>query len=192
VQRVSQRQGGAEAEMSMLFADIRGSTTLAEGMSPTEFRQVIDRFYKATTAVLIRSEALIDKLVGDEVVAYFIQGLAGPEHARKAIEAAIEILKVTGHDDPNGPWVPVGAGVHTGIAFFGTVGSNDGVTDVTALGDAVNASARLASVAATGELLVSEAALTAAQWNFHGLEEHDLELKGRSESLKVRVIRLPE
>ena len=79
----------------MLFADIRGSTTLAEGMSPTEFRQVIDRFYKATTAVLIRSEALIDKLVGDEIVAYFIQGLTGREHARKAIEAAIEI-QVTG------------------------------------------------------------------------------------------------
>ncbi len=99
---------------------------------------------------------------------------------------------MTGHDDPDGPWVPVGAGVHTGNAFFGTVGSNEGVTDVTALGDAVNASARLASAAATGELLVSEAAISAAQWDVYGLEERDLELKGRSESMKVRVIRLPK
>ncbi len=175
----------------MLFADMRGSTALAEGMSPAEFHQVINRFYKAATAVLIRSKALIGKLVGDEVVAYFLPGLAGREHAKKAIKAAKGVLEVTGHNDPEGPWIPVGAGVHTGIAFFGTVGANEAVTDITALGDAVNASARLASVAAASELLISEAAYKAAQLNIAGLPERDLDLKGRAQPLKVRSVQYP-
>ena len=158
---------------------------MAEGMRPAEFHQVIDRFYQATTAVLIRSEELIDKLVGDEVVAYFIPGLAGVEHAKKAINAAKQILEVTGHNEPEGPWIPVGAGVHTGTAFFGTVSTKAAITDITALGDAVNASARLSAAAAAGELLISEAAYQAARLNLKGLEERNLELKGRAAPLKV-------
>jgi adenylate cyclase len=186
---MSRRQGGAEVEITMLFADVRGSTTLAEGMTPAEFRNLINRFYKASSAELIRSEAIIDRLVGDEVVGYFVPGFAGEEHASKAVESAKAILEVTGHGDSEGPWIPVGAGVHTGTAFLGTVGSAEGVTDFTALGDAVNAAARLASMAATGELLVSEAAYSAAAMDIRGLEERNLILKGRLEPLKVVVIR---
>ncbi len=68
-------QGGAEIEISMLFADIRGSTTLAEGMSATEFKRLIDRFYQVTTKIFIQSDAMIDKLIGDEVVAFSCQVL---------------------------------------------------------------------------------------------------------------------
>ena len=100
---MSRRQGGAEVEITMLFADVRGSTTLAEGMTPAEFRNLINRFYKASAAVLIRSEAIIDRLVGDEVIGYFIPGLAGQEHASKAVESAQAILDVTGHGDSEGP-----------------------------------------------------------------------------------------
>ncbi len=74
---MSQRQGGAEIEITMLFADVRGSTILAEGMTPAEFRNLINRFYKASSTELIRSEAMIDRLVGDELVGYFVPGIAG-------------------------------------------------------------------------------------------------------------------
>lgn len=185
---MSKRPGGAEVEISMVFADVRGSTTLAEGMSPAEFRHLINRFYTETTAVLIKYEAVIDRLVGDQAVGYFIPGLAGQDHARKAIEAGQEILVKTGHSMPGGPWIPVGAGVHTGIAFVGTVGSEDGITDFTALGDSVNAGARLASVADVGELIISETAFSAAGMENEGLEERDLELKGRAGKLKSKVI----
>lgn len=94
----------------------------------------------------------------------------------------------TGHDNPDGPWIPVGTGVHTGRAFVGTVGSQDGVTDFTALGDSVNTAARLASTAGAGELLVSESAYLAAEMKVEGLEERNLSLKGRTEKQKVRVI----
>ena len=78
-------QGGAEIELSMVFADIRGSTTLAEQMSNREFKDLIDRFYQVTTEILIRSDAIIDKLMGDEVTAFFVPGMAGQNYVTKAV-----------------------------------------------------------------------------------------------------------
>ena len=186
---MSKRPGGAEVDISMVFVDVRGSTPLAEGMSPVDFRNLINRFYTESTAVFIKYEAVIDRLVGDQAIGYFIPGLAGKDHARKAVEAAREILIATGHSETEGPWIPVGAGVHTGIAFVGTVGSEEGVTDFTALGDSVNAGARLASVALEGELIISEAAYSAAGMELEGLEKRELELKGREQKLISYVIK---
>jgi adenylate cyclase len=183
-------QGGIEVELSLLFADIRGSTTIAEQMSVAEFSRLINRFYKAATEVMIRSDALIDKLIGDEVTGLYIPAYAGPQHARRAIEAALEILRATGHGEQNGPWIPVGAGVHTGIAYVGAVGSSEGVVDITALGDAPNVGARLASQAGPGELLVSEEALRAAGMDGEAFERRMLQLKGRKEAIGVRVMRV--
>jgi adenylate cyclase len=104
-------QGGAEVELSMLFADIRGSTQLAEGMSASEFSRLINQFYVTASKVLESSDAWIDKLIGDEVAAFFFPGFTGPQHARQAVEAAQELLSATGHDSRDGPWVPVGVGV---------------------------------------------------------------------------------
>ena len=183
-------QGGAEVELSMLFADIRGSTNLAEGMSATEFKKLIDRFYQVSTNIFINTDAMIDKLIGDEVTAFYIPGLAGQDHARLAIEAAEKLLIQTGHGDSNRPWVPVGVGVHTGIAFVGAVGTSDGMVDVTALGDAVNIAARLASQAKSGEILLSEETLRAAKLDSSKMEKRSLELKGKSAPFDVRVMQV--
>lgn len=113
---VREYPGGAEIEISMLFADVRGSTALAENRSPAEFSSLINRFYEAATDALLASDALIDRLIGDEVGGIYVPDIAGPEHAQKAVEAALEILQVTGHGDPEGPWIPAGAGVHTGLS----------------------------------------------------------------------------
>jgi adenylate cyclase len=184
-------RGGAEVEISMLFADVRGSTTLAEGMAPIEFSHLIDRFYRAVTDILIESRAWIEKLIGDEVTGLFIPGFAGPQHARLAVEAAQAILQATGHGRPAGPWIPVGVGVHTGTAYVGAVGKEGGMTDITALGDAVNTAARLAANAGPGEILVSEQAWKAAGpgLGIEGAEVRQLQLKGRSEPVEVRVLR---
>ena len=182
--------GGAEVNMAMLFADVRGSTTLAEAMRATEFSQLIDRFYKSAAEVLIRSDALIEKLMGDEVTGLYFPGFAGPDYVRRAIEAARDLLQVTGHADPQGPWIPVGVGVHSGSAFAGAVGSKDSVTEFTALGDAVNTAARLASQAGSGEIIISEDACMAAQVDTTRWEQRRLGLKGRSEPVNVRVIHI--
>jgi len=173
----------------MFFADVRGSTTLAEQMSPLEFSGLMNRFYTVATDVLVKTDAMVDRLMGDEVIGLYIPGLAGQEHARKAIKAAQSLLHLTGHRDLKGPWLPVGIGVHTGLAWVGVVGgADDNPTDFTALGDNVNIAARLASNASQGEVLISEATYKAAQIDNDELEVRDLELKGKSELVRVRVL----
>lgn len=158
-------------------------------MSATEFSRLMNRFYSVATDVLIKTDAFIDKLVGDEVMAVFLPILAGEEHARKATQAARELLQATGHGDPGGPWVPVGVGVHTGAAFFGTVTGAEGTfSDLTALGDSVNVAARIASKARPGEALISDATHAAAGLDLGDLEQRQLELKGKSELWGVRVV----
>jgi adenylate cyclase len=179
--------GGAEIELTLLFADIRGSTGLAEQTSAAVFSALLNRFYGAANRVLINSDALVDKLVGDEVIGLFLPAI-GPDHPRKAALAARDLLLATGHSDPKGPWVPVGVGVHTGTAYVGAVGSNSTVTDFTALGDAVNVTARLASVAAAGEVLISETSYPGARDDLGELELRQLEVKGRDAPIDVRVL----
>ena len=181
--------GGAEVELSLLFADVRGSTTLAEQLRATEFAERMNRFFKAGTEALIRTDALIDKFMGDQVIGLYVPGFAGPDHARLALRAARELLRATGHQDRGGPWLPIGVGVHTGIAYVGTVGSEGTVSDVTVLGDAANIAARLASAAGQGEVLVTEQACTAAGVRRDDLERRSLQLKGRSAPVGVRVLR---
>jgi len=183
--------GGAEVEISMLFADVRGSTAIAETMSPTKFSLLMNRFYAAAAHVLVNTGAWIDKLVGDEIIGLYIPSFAGPDHAGQALKGAKELLRATGHTDDKGPWLPVGVGVHTGSPFMGVVGSAH-VTAVTAIGDPMNTTARLAALAAPGEILVSEAASNAARADTKGLEARDLELKGRTESIRVHVMRVVE
>ena len=183
--------GGAEIVLTMLFADVRGSTTLAEQMSAREFSQLMNRFYTVASQVLIKTDALVDRLMGDEVIGLYIPGFAGQEHPRRAIEAAQELLDLTGHRSSKGPWLPVGVGVHTGSAYVGVVGSDkDHPTDFTALGDNVNVTARLASQAGPGEILISEAAYSASRLDLGELEQRELELKGKSEKTEVRVLRI--
>jgi adenylate cyclase len=183
-------QGGAEIETSLLFADVRGSTALAERSSPAEFSKLINRFYQVTTRELFKRNGMVEKLIGDEVTAFFVPGFSGEGHARDAVTAAEQILVATGHRDPAGPWVPVGVGVHTGIAFVGAVTRDDGVSDIVILGDAVNTAARLASEAGPGEVVVSDAAMAKSGYGAQQLERKRLTLKGRTQSIDVRILKI--
>ena len=182
--------GGAEIEISMLFVDVEDSSGLAERMTAAGFGGLMNCFYATATDVLIRTDAVIDKLVGDEVIGLYLPIFTGADHARPAVQAAGEFLAATGHADGR-PWLSVGIGVHTGVAFVGTVSGAEGsVSDITALGDNVNVTARLASLAAPGEALISESAYTAGGAHLEDLERRVLELKGKSEPVAVRVLRV--
>ncbi len=187
---VKAHEVGLELQLTMLFADVRGSTSLAEEVGASGFHQLINRFYKASTEVLVNSEALIDKLVGDQVIGLYVPGIAGPEYTRKAVAAARTLLEMTGHADSDGPWIPVGVGIHTGIAYVGAVGSSDSVSDITVLGDAANITARLSAQAGPGEILVSEGSCRLAELELENCQTRTLALKGRVEPVDVRVIRV--
>ncbi len=136
------------------------------------------------TDILVHSDAWIEKLAGDEVSALYVPGFAGSDYTAKAIRAARALLAATRREQ-----IPTGIGVHKGVAFVGSVGSRGGMVEFTALGDAVNTAARLASVAGPGELLVSEEALEHAAVAADGFERRVLALKGRSAPVSVRVLR---
>jgi adenylate cyclase len=180
--------GGAEIECSFLFADVRGSTAMAEGMSSASFRGLLDRFYGAASSVVFDHDGSVDKFVGDELVAIFFPLLSGERHVARAVDAARAVLRVTGHDHPGGPWLPLGAGVHTGPAWVGAVG-DDAHTELTALGDTVNTTARLAAAAAPGEIIVSAVAARAADLD-PALPERLLELKGKQDPTAVVSLRV--
>jgi adenylate cyclase len=179
--------GGAEIEASFLFADVRGSTAMAETISATAFRRQLNRFYEVASRVLVDHDGIVDKFVGDEVVGLFIPALTRNAHAARAIEAARALLVGTGHADPGGPWLPIGIGVGTGIAFIGSVGEPP-VTAMTALGDIVNTTARLASAAAKGEILVGASTAAAGSLDTTAVERRDLDLKGKAETTAVYVL----
>lgn len=179
--------GGVELELTMLFADVRGSTALAESMSPIRYSQLISRFFAVAAETLIRSDALLDRLVGDQVIGMYVPGFAGEDHRRRAIGAAKDLLLATGHGTAAGPWIPVGVGVHTGVAFVGSVGADGQATDITVLGDPPNVTARLSSAAGAGEILISEAAYVPGPED-PPLERRELMLKGKSEPVMVNVM----
>ena len=176
--------GGHEVEMSMLFADVRGSTALSEKMTATEFSRLINRFYIETTNAIIEEDGVVEKLAGDAVAAFWGAGIAGRDYVARTIRAAQSILSIMDREK-----IPVGIGVHAGVAYFGAMGSADGLVNISAIGDEVNAAARLASKAAAGEIIVSETALKQTNVDGNNLESRSLELKGISQPVVVRVMR---
>ena len=175
--------GGAEVEMSMLFADVRGSTALSEQMSPMDFSRLINRFYVDSTNAIIEEDGLVEKLAGDSVAAFWGAGFAGPNYVQRTLNVARNMSRMMVQRR-----IPVGIGVHTGIAYFGSMGAADGLVDIAAIGDEVNLAARLASKAAAGEIIVSEQALEKAGTDGSELESRSLELKGIRGPVMVRVI----
>jgi adenylate cyclase len=181
---------GATIPITLLFADIRGSTGIGERLSPSEFRSYLDRFYRIGSDAILAFDGLVDKTVGDEIIGLFFGGVSGPGHAQAALAAGERLLARVGATDatPMGP-IPVGAGIHSGEAYVGTTGSPGAPEDFTAVGDVVNATARLASAAAAGELLLSVDAARAAGRPGDDVEHRQLDLRGRQESLEVLVLR---
>ena len=181
---------GAEIPISLLFADVRGSTGIGERLSPTDFRTFLGHFYEIGSKAILGHDGLVDKLVGDEIIGLFFGGVTGPHHAAAAIAAGRELIERVGRSDatPSGP-IPLGGGVHTGIAYVGPTGPAGAVFDFTALANVVNTTARLASAAAAGELLVSVEVATEAEAATTGLERRTLDVRGREATIEVLVVR---
>jgi adenylate cyclase len=184
-----QKQGvqGAEIPVSLLFADIRGSTAIGERLSATEYRAFLDRFYRPASDAVLDNGGLVDKFVGDEVIGLFFRGVSGDDHTGAAVAAGRQLLARAATDGAP-ETIPVGAAVHTGEAFVGSTATDDLISDFTALGDVVNTTARLAGEAGAGELLVSVEAAAAAAIETSQLERRSVAVRGRSEGADVVVL----
>ena len=171
----------------MLFADIRGSTTIAEHMEPSAYAAILNRFYRVATEVLVHHDAIVDKLIGDEVMALFIPGICGADYKRLAAEAAVALLGAVGYRAGAKVWMPMGAAVNSGVSYVGNVGG-EGTMDFTAIGDTVNVASRLASVAAAGEVLLSQGVFATVADEFAAQESRTMQLRGREIPFSVRVL----
>jgi adenylate cyclase len=175
-------------DIATVFADMRGSTPTAERIGDSAFQELINRFFLTSSKVLIDAGALLGRMAGDEAIGYFVPGIAGPNYAQAALDSALELLRATGHTDEEGPWIPLGVGVHAGNAFVGLLGEQGRATELTALGDDINVGARIAAAADVGEVLVSLQLTEKIRLDTHGLEHRTLELKGKSTPFEVAVI----
>ena len=180
--------GGMTLEVGVLFADLRGFTSRSEGMTPAEATAVLRRFYGHAEKVFF-PEALIDKLIGDEVMALYLPIIIGPwstepddatrrQVATLMLDHAHELLERVGYGRPEAPEVEVGIGLDFGEAFIGNIG-NASVHDFTAIGDVVNTASRLQAQAAGGEIVVS--ARLAAYLDRPPGQLEQLEIKGKQD-----------
>ncbi|MCE9645419.1 MAG: adenylate/guanylate cyclase domain-containing protein [Chloroflexi bacterium] len=186
----AQYHGGVELEISMLFVDVRGSVTMAERTPLAEYSKLMNRFYHAATEEFYRSHGFVEKLIGDEVAGFFVPGFAGTDHARVAFDTGKRIMRAMGYGGPSRPWIPVGIGINTGIVYVGSVNTEGGVVDIAMLGDAVNTTARLTSLAGAGEILISESTRSAAGLKTGGMESRSLKLKGKSRKVEAWALRM--
>jgi len=169
--------GGVEMQVGILFADVRGFTALAERQTLDAVTALLNRFYSTAVEVLCE-HAIIDKLVGDQVMALYLPGVFPGIPAEHMVGDAHELLVASGYREQQ-PWVKLGIGLDFGSAFVGNVGSGD-VKDFTAIGDVVNTAARLQAAAASGEVVMSSRVHARAGRGAGGTETRELALKGKS------------
>jgi adenylate cyclase len=186
---LAKERGGAEIEIAMLYADVRGSTQLAAGMRPAEFAALMQRFFQTATTIFTKSDAIVDKMVGDEVIGIYLPGLTGSDYRQRVVAAGLDLLRATGQADPAGPWLSIGVGVHAGKTFVGSIGVEGGNYQFTALGDPMNFCARLVAAASGGEMVMSEAVRNDAPGNI-SVEPRSLDLKGYTEPVQAYVARI--
>ncbi|EHQ04538.1 adenylate/guanylate cyclase domain-containing response regulator [Leptonema illini] len=189
---------GVEQDVSVLFSDIRGYTTMAESMDPQSIVSFLNEYFTSMTEVLLGYEALIDKYIGDAIMAVFGAPIGRPDHRDNAMQAAMEMQSVfelwRGNWEKNYGISPhIGIGIASGPATLGNFGSFQKLS-YTAIGDTVNTAARLESVAGPGEVAVNhnlyEGLDPAVRDKFVFEEQPPVTLKGKS--VPVRVWKVKE
>ena len=181
-------EGGCVSPLSVLFADVRGYTTLAEQLSSMEVRDLLSRFYASASGALLPHEAVLAQIAGDEVMALFVPGLAGSSYRSQAVEGGRALLRAMGYGTSNGNWLNVGIGISSGEQFVGNVGGG-GFKDFTSLGDITNTAARLQAKAG-GDIVMDAATYAAVAGTYPDAERADLELKGKGAPVETYRIGL--
>jgi len=182
-------RAGRLAEVSVLFADIRGFTTMAESESPQETVLMLNGFFTAMAQVIFRNEGNLDKFIGDCVMAVWGSPSSHPDDAARALRAAmemqveIEALNRTRTAAGQRP-ISIGVGVNTGQAVVGYMGSSER-HEYTAIGDSVNIAARLCGMAKPGEVLATESSVKMAGRGFEATALPAAQVKGKEKGVVI-------
>ncbi len=173
--------GGIEADIGVLFADVRGFTELTVRRGATDTAAMLNRFYEVAIAILCR-HAIIDKLVGDQVMALYLPHLLDDRAPAHMVADARKLVATAPSD------LAIGVGLDFGAALVGNVGSGV-VKDFTAIGDVVNTAARLQAAAAPGEIIATRRVVGLTDTALGAVESRTLVLKGKAAPEPVVVLR---
>lgn len=183
------RFGGESQHITVLFADVRGFTTMAEKMTPREAVEVLNDFFTRMTDIIFEHEGTLDKYLGDGIMALFGAPLALQNDAEAAVRAAagmqrsLEELNATS----NRPPLQIGIGIHTGEAIVGYLGT-ERCMGYTAIGDTVNVASRLTSQAGPGQVVISTATRMRLGRDLECCPLAPMKLKGRSGQIDVHEV----
>ena len=160
---------------------------MSEHLPPSELVERLNTFYDLATQEVFKLDGTLDKMVGDQVVAFFGAPYKVDDHARRAVQAALAIVAGVEAMKEDSDSLTVGGGVGTGEVFMGNVAQGE-VRDFTVIGDVVNTTARLQGAAAPGEVLVMEDTYRSVAAQYPGASQRTLDLKGKEEAQVVRVL----
>ena len=148
----------------------------------------LNRFYSLAAQAVFGLDGTLDKMVGDQVMAFFGAPFRSEDHRQRAVQAAMNIVAELETMPEDSSSLRVGGGVATGQVFMGNVGEGE-VRDFTVIGDPVNTAARLQEAALPGEVLVAEETYEAIAPQFPNAPQRILDLKGKAEGVAIRVLR---
>ena len=184
---------GERRQVTVLFADIAGFTSMAEARDPEEIHEIVDRCFEAITAEVHRFEGTINQYTGDGVMALFGAPIAHEDSARRAVHAALGIQRAMRDlsreiEAHQGPAIRMRIGLNTGPVVVGRIG-DDLRMDYTAVGDTTNVAARLEQAARPGSVLAGEATLRAIAGFFETLDLGEQAVKGHAPVRAHEVLR---
>ncbi|GAA5528939.1 GAF domain-containing protein [Herpetosiphon gulosus] len=185
----------SERDIVVLFADLRGFTALSENLAPqVVVKQILNRFFDEMTAVLYRYDAIIDKFLGDGLMAVFGSVRPLPNDAERAMNAAIDMQQTfaklqTEWQASFGYAIGLGIGMSCGRAVVGNIGSAQRM-DYTVIGDVVNTASRLVGIAEAGQIIITQPLAQRLKRHKRQLEELEpVQLKGKRELQAIYAIR---
>ena len=177
--------GWTEREITALFVDIRGFTAIAEKLAPHQVIAFLNHYFGAMTDVVFKNNGTLDKFIGDSIMAVFNSPQDEPDHAFKAVKAALEMQEACARLQKEGlPKIKVGIGVNTGKAVIGNMGSSQR-QEFTALGDTVNTASRLCGAAEGGQILIDESTWQQCKDRIVARKLPPLKVKGKEKPLSV-------
>ena len=188
------RPGGERRAITVLFADIRGFSAIAERMSPDAIAHLLTEYFSEMVDVIFEHGGTLDKFIGDALMALWGTPLARESEPRRALDAAVAMQQAV--RALNARWgaagrpaIGIGIGINRGEVFVGNIGSLRRL-EYTAIGDAVNVAQRLSATAAAGEILVSDAFLATVGQRPPVDRLGGAELRGKSRAVEVFRVRL--
>ncbi len=181
--------GGVNQIVTVLFADVRGFTLMAESTPPEQVVRLLNRYFSVMTEIIFSYGGTLDKYIGDGLMALFGAPTASPSDATNAVTTAVvmqqQLRRINADLQGAGlQEIAIGIGLHTGVATVGYIGS-ERRTEYTAIGDTVNLAARLEQNAAGGQILVSAAVSRAAQCTYPLKQHVPLTVKNRVQPVQV-------